>query len=186
MAVLVRLAGPDDAAALAAIYRPFVEQSRISFEEAAPDPAEMARRIAGDRPGFHPWLMAEEDERALGFANSSPFRARRAYRWSVETGIYLAADACGRGVGRALLGALTELLAAQGYVTAIGAIALPNPASVALHEKFGFVPAGTYRGTGFKLGQWIDVGLWQKELAERTAAPAEPQPFAGLFQSERV
>lgn len=143
----------------------------------------MARRIAGERPGFHPWLVAEEDERALGFASSSPFRSRHAYRWSVETSIYIAADACGRGIGRALLSAMTELLAAQGYVTAIGAIALPNPASVALHQALGFVPAGTYRGTGFKLGQWIDVGLWQKELAARAANPAEPCPFAGLLSS---
>jgi phosphinothricin acetyltransferase len=76
---------------------------------------------------------------------------------------------------------LSDLLERQGYVAAIGAIALPNEPSVRLHEALGFVAAGTYRGTGFKMGEWIDVGLWQKDLAPRSEAPAEPQPFEPLF-----
>jgi phosphinothricin acetyltransferase len=179
--VLIRLALPGDAGAIAELYRPYVEQSRISFEEHAPDAEAMARRISGDLPGFHPWLVAEEGGALLSFASSAPFRARRAYRWSVEIGVYLAAAAQGRGIGRSLLGTLTDLLARQGYVAAIGAIALPNDPSVRLHEALGFVHAGTYRGTGFKLGEWVDVGLWQKDLAERTASPAEPLPFDGLL-----
>ena len=178
MAVLIRLAGEADAAALAAIYRPFVEDSRVSFEETAPDAAEMAQRWRGERPGFHPWFVAEEAGRLLGYAASSPFRSRPAYRWSVETGIYLAADAQGRGLGRTLLERLLDLLERQGYVAAIGAIALPNPASVALHERLGFFHAGTYRGTGFKMGKWLDVGLWQKELAPRRLQPVAPRPYA--------
>ena len=172
---------PADAGAIAELYRPYVEQSRISFEEQAPGAAEMARRMAGDCPGLHPWLVAEEGGALLGFASSGPFRARPAYRWSVETGIYLAGAAQGRGIGRRLLEELTGLLARQGFVTAIGAIALPNDRSVKLHETLGFVSAGTYRATGFKLGEWVDVGLWQKDLAPRTASPAEPLPFDGLF-----
>jgi len=136
--------------------------------------------MTGERPGFHPWFVAEQDGRLLGYAASSPFRTRSAYRWTVETGIYLAADAQGRGIGKALLSALLGVLERQGYVAAIGAIALPNDASVALHEKLGFTYAGTYRGVGFKLGQWLDVGLWEKSLAPRRAEPAEPLPFAGL------
>lgn len=178
MAVLVRLADGADAAALAAIYRPYVEGSRISFEEVAPDSDKMAGRIAGELPGMHPWFVAEEDAQIIGYAASSPFRTRRAYRWTVETGVYLAPDAGGKGVGRALLTSLLEVLERQGYVAAIGAIALPNPASVALHEKLGFSYAGAYRGVGYKLGEWLDVGLWQRELAPRLAAPAEPLPFA--------
>ena len=180
MASLIRLAVEADAAELAAIYRPYVEDSRISFEDVAPDAAEMARRLRGDPAGFHPWFVAEEDGCLLGYAASSPFRARRAYRWTVETGIYLAPDAHGRGIGRALLSELLGLLERQGYVAAIGAIALPNPASVALHEKLGFTYAGTYRGVGHKFGEWMDVGLWQKELAPRTDAPAEPLPFGPI------
>ena len=179
--VLIRLAMPADAGAIAELYRPYVEQSRISFEEEAPGAAEMARRMAGDFPGLHPWLVAEEGGALLGFASSGPFRSRPAYRWSVETGIYLAGGAQGRGIGRRLLEELTGLLARQGFVTAIGAIALPNDGSVRLHEALGFVAAGTYRATGFKLGEWVDVGLWQKDLAPRTASPAEPLPFDGLF-----
>jgi L-amino acid N-acyltransferase YncA len=180
MAVLIRLAAEADADAIASIYRRYVEDSRISFEDQPPDAAEMKRRIVGDRPGFHPWFVAEEDECLLGYAASSPFRTRSAYRWTVETGIYLAADAHGRGIGRALMETLLGVLRRQGYVAAIGAIALPNDTSVALHEKLGFTYAGMYRGVGFKLGEWIDVGLWEKELARRTATPDEPLPFGGL------
>jgi L-amino acid N-acyltransferase YncA len=182
MAVLIRLAAEEDSAALAALYRPYVEKSRISFEEIAPDAEEMARRMRGERPGFHPWLIAEEeDRRILGFATSAPFRTRAAYRWAVEIGIYLTSEAQGRGIGRELLSRLLELLEHQGYVAAIGAIALPNDASVALHERLGFAYAGAYRGVGFKHGEWLDVGLWEKELTPRSATPAEPRPFAGLL-----
>jgi phosphinothricin acetyltransferase len=178
MAVSIRLATKQDAAALAAIYTPYVTDSPISFEEVAPDAAEMARRIRGERPGYHPWLLAEENGEVLGYCASSPFRTRPAYRWTVETGIYLRPDAYGRGIGRSLLDAMCELLEGQGYVAVIGAIALPNPASVALHEKLGFARVGGYRGTGFKQGAWLDVGLWQRDLAPRSTQPAEPRPFA--------
>lgn len=181
MARLIRLAVADDAAAIAAIYRPYVEDGWISFEEHAPAASEMARRLTGDLPGFHPWLLAEEDGRALGYAASSPFRARPAYRWTVETGVYLTRQAKGRGIGRQLLSALIDLLERQAYVAAIGAIALPNDASVALHEKLGFTHRGSYAGVGYKFGQWLDVGLWQKELAPREATPREPLGFAPLF-----
>jgi phosphinothricin acetyltransferase len=181
MAVLIRLGAEEDAAALAEIYRPYVEDSRISFEETAPEAAEMARRLRGERPGFHPWLVAEENGRVLGYAASSPFRTRPAYRWTVETGIYLSSDAHGRGIGHKLLSRLLEVLERQGYAVAIGAIALPNEASVTLHEKLGFTYSGTYRGVGFKLGEWLDVGLWQKDLAPRTATPNEPRPYEGLL-----
>jgi len=174
MAVLIRLAGPSDAAAIAAIYRPYVEGSRISFEESAPGGDEMAARMASP---LHPWLVAEEDGRVLGYASSSPYHRRPAYRWTVETSVYVAADVQGRGIGGQLLSNLIELLKRQGFVTAIAAIALPNPISIALHERLGFEPSGTYRGVGFKLDEWTDVSLWQRDLAPRQAAPAEPVSF---------
>ena len=180
MTFAIRPATAADAGAIAAIYGPYCTGSRVSFEEVAPDSAEMARRIAGDRPGFHPWFVAEEEGAILGYAASSPFRARPAYRWSVETGIYLAPGAQGGGVGRALLETMLTALERQGYVSVIGAIALPNPASVALHEKLGFEKVGAYRGTGFKQGQWLDVGLWQKDLTPRSSQPAEPLPYAAI------
>ncbi|HET7575550.1 MAG TPA: GNAT family N-acetyltransferase [Sphingomicrobium sp.] len=168
----VRLATNTDAASIAAIYRPYVERSRVSFEADAPDASEIARRM--EIP-LHPWLVAEEDGRILGYASSSPYHRRPAYRWTAETSIYLAPDAQGRGLGRLLLSSLIELLARQGYVTAIAAIALPNAPSIALHQALGFDQAGTYRGVGFKLGEWIDVSLWQRDLAPRVNAPEEPQ-----------
>lgn len=177
MAVLIRLAGAADAAAIAAIYRPYVEDSWISFEEVAPEPAEIARRM--NRP-IHPWLIAEEDGRVVGYAATSPMRDRAAYRWSVETGLYLVGDAQGRGLGRRLLSAHLDLLERQGFVTIVAGIALPNEASVALHEKLGFALSGIERGVGFKRGRWVDVGRWQKDLAPRTAVPADPLPYSSL------
>jgi L-amino acid N-acyltransferase YncA len=177
MNVVIRLARASDASVIAAIYRPYVEATRVSFEEEAPDAAEIARRM--DSP-LHPWLVAEADERVVGYASSAPYHRRRAYRWTVETSVYLAADAQGRGVGKSLLSALLDLLTRQQYVTAIGAIALPNAASIALHRRLGFALAGTYRGVGFKLDAWTDVSLWQRDLAPRSAIPAEPRPFASV------
>jgi L-amino acid N-acyltransferase YncA len=177
MSASIRLADAADAAAIAAIYRPYVEHSRISFEERAPEAAEMERRMESD---LHPWLVIEEAGELLGYVASSPYHRRPAYRWTVETGIYLAEQARGRGLGRELLSAMIGLLTRQGFVTAIGAIALPNDASVALHEKLGFTRSGTYQGVGFKLGEWTSVGLWQRDLAPRTPSPAEPLPYAGL------
>jgi phosphinothricin acetyltransferase len=174
MEPVIRLATAADASAIADIYRPYVEDSLISFEEVAPDAAEMARRINGNEPGLYPWLVAEDGQRLLGYATSSPFRARRGYRWSVETGIYLIPEAMGRGFGRALLQGLIESLVDRGFVAAIGTIALPNAASVRLHEALGFVHTGTQRKVGFKFGEWIDIGLWQRDLAPRSASPPEP------------
>jgi L-amino acid N-acyltransferase YncA len=178
MTALIRLASEADAAAIAAIYRPYVEESRISFEEEAPDAAEVAQRMTSP---IHPWLVAEEHDRVLGYASTSPMRDRRAYRWSVETGIYLDRAAQGQGIGRQLLSAHLELLARQGFVTVIAGIALPNEPSVALHEKLGFMLSGIERGVGFKLGEWIDVGRWQKDLASRIAASAEPRQYRNFF-----
>jgi len=179
MTALIRLATDADAAAIAALYRPYVEDSRISFEEEAPNAAEVAQRMASP---IHPWLVAEEHGLMLGYASTSPMRNRRAYRWSVETGIYLDSAAQGRGLGRQLLSALLELLQRQGFVTVIAGIALPNDASVALHEKLGFTLSGIERGVGFKLGEWVDVGRWQRDLAPRTATLAEPRLYSCLHQ----
>jgi L-amino acid N-acyltransferase YncA len=171
MAVLIRVADDADAAAIAAIYRPFVETTRITFEETAPDAAEVCRRMSNR---LHPWLVIELEGRVVGYASTSPMRDRAAYRWSVETGLYLEPTAQGRGLGRKLLSAHLQILERHGFVTAIAGISLPNAASVALHEKLGFALAGIERGVGFKLGEWVDVGRWQKDLAVRTASPTEP------------
>jgi L-amino acid N-acyltransferase YncA len=174
--VRLRRASPGDAAAIASIYAPYVEGSAVSFETAAPDAAAMAERIeaGGD---LYPWLLAEDEEALLGYAYASAFRPRPAYRYTVETSVYLAPGAEGRGTGKALYGALIRTLEAQGFAQAIGAITLPNPASVRLHEAVGFVEAGIYRQVGWKMGAWYDVGLWQRALAPAANPPREPKPF---------
>ena len=177
MVGLIRLAGAADAEAIAAIYRPYVEGSHFTFEEVPPSAAAIAARLTNP---LHPWLVAEEDGRVLGYASTAPLRNRAGYRWSVETGIYLAADAQGRGVGLRLLAAHLETLERQGLVTAIAGIALPNEASVALHEKLGFALCGIERGVGFKLGRWVDVGRWQRDLAQRSDAPKEPFSYSSF------
>ena len=175
---LIRLATTADAAAIARIYAPYVAETPISFEESPPDAAEMARRIAGDGRGLHPWLVAEANRGVVGFASASPFRTRASYRWTVETGVYLSPEAQGRGLGRALMQQLLELLTRQGFTAAVAGITLPNDASVSLHAKLGFTPCATYRDTGFKLGEWRTVQVFARDLAPRLNPPSEIRPFA--------
>lgn len=161
-----------DAAACAAIYAPHVEGSPVSFEERAPDAAEMATRI--ERYGAsHAWLVAEREGGVVGYANASTFRDRPAYRWSVTVSIYLAEEARGRGVGRALYGALFDRLRERGFRMACAGITLPNEASVGLHEHLGFELVGVNREIGWKQGAWRDVGWYQLQLAP---APEGPPP----------
>ena len=175
----LRRATPEDAAALAAIYAPYVSGSAVSFETEPPDAAAMRARVeAGGE--LYPWLIAEEDGTQLGYAYASAFRPRPAYRYAVESSVYLTSDAQGRGVGTSLYGALIRTLEAQGFAQAIGAITLPNAPSVRLHERLGFVQAGIYRQVGWKMGAWHDVGLWQRTLAPPTCPPREPIPFAEI------
>ncbi len=173
----VRLANPDDAPAIASIYAPYVTASAVSFETEAPDEAEMRARLeAGGR--LYPWFVAgDADGTIAGFAYAGAFRARRAYRFAVETSVYVDGALQGQGIGRRLYTSLLPLLEAQGFTQAIAAITVPNAASVRLHEAFGFVPAGLYRDIGYKFGEWRSVGLWQLGLAPPAPQPDEPRPF---------
>lgn len=179
--IAIRAAGLDDAGAIAAIYAPHVVDGFATFETDAPDAAAMAARVAAS-DGLYPWLVAadENGDAVLGYAYAGRYQARAGYRWSVETTVYVAGDAQGRGVGRRLYEALIDTLAAQGFAQAIARIALPNDASVALHERRGFRCAGVYRAIGCKHGRWIDVGVWQRRLATPAAPPAEPRRFAAI------
>jgi len=172
----VRAAAADDAAAVAAIYAPYVIETAITFEEEAPDAAAMRRRIESVTERF-PWLVAEVDGAIRGYAYADLFRTRAAYRWTVETSVYVAMGHERRGIGRALYMPLLDMLRDQGYVAAVGALTLPNPASVRLHEALGFEQVGTYRQAGYKLGRWHHVGIWQCELAPRPESPREPRAW---------
>ena len=153
----------DDAAAIAAIYAHYVEHSVVTFEEKAPDTAEMGRRIAATVADY-PWLVAEDEGALVGYAYGRAYHARSAYRWTCETGIYLAHDRRARGAGRALYTALLEALRQGGFVTAIAAITVPNDESTRFHETLGFVEVGRFTGVGFKHGGWQDVGYWQRDF----------------------
>ena len=177
--VRVRMATPDDAAAVRAIYAPFVETTAVTFEAEVPPVAEMAERIRTTIPRF-PWLVAERDT-VVGYAYASTWRSRAAYRWAVETTVYLRDDARGQGIGRAIYEPLLACIRLQGLRLAIAGITLPNPESVGLHEAFGFRPVAVYRACGHKLGAWHDVGFWEVELAARAdAKPPPPVPASTL------
>jgi L-amino acid N-acyltransferase YncA len=153
----------DDAAALLAIYRPIVERTAVSFEETPPGLEEFADRIATLQSDYG-WVVAEYDEGVVGYAHAAPHRIRSAYRFSVETAVYVAQDMRGRGVGHTLYRELIARLGAAGFESAYAGIALPNPASVGLHERVGFTHVGTFPRVGFKLGRWHDVGWWYLPL----------------------
>jgi phosphinothricin acetyltransferase len=174
----VRIASKTDAAAVAAIYAPYVLETAISFETSPPSAAEMAGRISSTLE-THPFLVFDPSDGVVGYAYASAHRERAAYRWSVDLAVYVDRQAHRRGVGRALYAHLFELLARQGYHSAFAGIALPNPKSVSLHEAMGFVHLGTYARVGFKHGAWHDVGWWQRTI--RSGLPdADPIAFATL------
>jgi phosphinothricin acetyltransferase len=163
-----------DAAACAAIYAPHVDGSPVSFEERAPDAEEMAARI--ERYGAsHAWLVAEQEGRVAGYAYATAFNERPAYRWSTSVSVYIAEAARGRGIGRALYGALFDRLRERGFRMACAGITLPNEASVGLHESLGFERVGVNREIGWKDGAWRDVGWYQLELAPAGEGPP-PEP----------
>jgi phosphinothricin acetyltransferase len=173
--VKLRAATLGDSAAIAEIYAPFVTASAVSFETEPPDEKAMRTRIEAGG-GLYPWLVGEaEDGALLGYAYAARFRDRPAYRFAVETSVYLRSGAAGRGLGRRLYEPLLAILEGQGFTQAIAAITVPNEASVRLHESLGFERSGTYSRVGWKLGAWHDVGLWQRPLAEPKARPDEPR-----------
>ncbi len=175
----IRLVTEADAAAVAAIYRPIVESTTISFETEAPDEAETRRRIAETLTAY-PWLVCERDGRIAGYAYATKHRVRSAYRWSVDTSVYVDPKFQRQGIGQRLYRSLFAILTAQGFFNAYAGIALPNPASVALHERVGFRPIGVYKNVGYKLGAWRDVGWWQLALNDYTREPDSLLPLSAV------
>ncbi len=157
---MIRPVTLEDAAAIADIYNYYILHSTITFEEEALVPAEMARRIQSIATRF-PWLVYESEGDIWGYAYATDWRTRSAYKHTVETTVYLKHDATYKGVGSALYAALLQELRARNMHAIIGGIALPNEASVRLHEKFGFVKVAHFKDVGYKFGQWLDVGYWE-------------------------
>jgi L-amino acid N-acyltransferase YncA len=175
----LRAATPDDASAIASIYAPFVATNAVSFETEAPSSREMKARIVAGGNHF-PWLVAvdEDSKVVLGYAMAKTFRPGNAYRFVVETAVYGAGELAGKGIKRQLLGTLLATLTEQNFTQAIVTLTTPNDQLIQLYESGGFRRAGAYREVSYKSGQWLDVGLWQRELAEAGTPPDEPRAFS--------
>ena len=161
----IRRANTADAAAIASIYNHYVQTSTITFEEDLVDTKSMAARIEAVQAMNMPWYVAVERRVTFGYAYAIPWRQRAAYRFASEATVYVAAGRSGRGVGTALYGSLLPALRGLGLHTVLAGIALPNDASVSLHERFGFRKVAHLSEVGFKMQQWVDVGYWQLVLA---------------------
>jgi L-amino acid N-acyltransferase YncA len=164
---MIRDAVAADALRIAEIYNHYVLHTIVTFEEEPVAADEMARRMDEVRAASLPWIVSENAGRILGFAYASKWKGRCAYRFSTEVTVYLDPESGGRGLGSTLYGKLFPMLAERNVHVALGGIALPNPASIALHEKFGMKKVAHLEEVGFKFGAWIDVGYWQRTLPPR-------------------
>jgi phosphinothricin acetyltransferase len=152
---------PRDLPEIAAIYNHYIRTSVSTFEEQQLSDDEVKSRIQKVRDASLPWLVTRRSGAVVGYCYARPWHERAAYRYSVETSLYVVDGASGQGIGTAMYAALLKEIQAKGLKTAIAGISLPNAASVALHEKFGFQKAAHYHSVGFKFNEWIDVGYWQ-------------------------
>lgn len=168
---MIRPVTAADAPALSAIYNHYVLHTVVTFEEEPVADAEMAARIEAVAVRSLPYFAHEEAGAVVGYAYAGPWRARSAYRSSVEASVYVRPDAVGRGVGRGLYGSVVDACRERGLHAVIGGIALPNEASVRLHEALGFEKVAHFREVGFKHGRWVDVGYWQLLLHDDPAVP---------------
>ena len=160
---MIRPACLADANAIAAIYNHYVKTTTITFEEEAVTPGEMAARIESVSAQLA-WLVYERNGEVIGYAYATPWRARSAYRFSVETTVYVDASCARQGLGMQLYTALIAALRGQDIQVVLGGIAQPNPASVGLHERLGFEKVAHFKNVGRKFDQWIDVGYWERQL----------------------
>jgi phosphinothricin acetyltransferase len=168
---MIRNVKIDNAAAICEIYKYYIENTINTFEEEPVSIGEMQSRIE-EVISIYPWLVFEKDGKVVGYAFANRWKSRRSYRYSAESTVYLSKNMTGQGIGRKLYEALISELCTLGIHSVIGGIALPNPASVALHEKLGFETVAHFKEVGRKFDQWIDVGYWELIIknAEQAAA----------------
>lgn len=162
-----------DAEQLLKIYAPIVQNTAISFETEVPSILEFAERISKITSKY-PWVCLEISGVPVAYAYASEHRARAAYQWSVDITAYVSEEHRGRGFGKMLYTSLFERLKKQEFYNVFAGIALPNPASVALHQSMGMKCLGVYQSVGFKLGKWHDVGWWQGKLKDYELDPKAP------------
>jgi phosphinothricin acetyltransferase len=171
--IFIRAAGPNDLAAITRIYAYAVRHGTASFEIDPPDQDEMMRRFEALVAGGFPYLVAERAGALTGYAYAGPYRARPAYRFTVEDSIYVAAEQQRRGIGGALLDRLIAEAESHGFRQMIAVIGdSDQPGSIALHAGAGFRIIGTLDRVGFKFDRWLDCVLMQRALgADATTQP---------------
>ena len=179
---MIRFAREDDLPAMLAIYRPYVEHTTYSFEYTVPSEEEFRTRFLEHTVQF-PWLVWEEDGAVLGYAYAGAPWERSAYRWCAESSIYLAPEAQGRGVGRALYARLEEILTAQGYRMLYALITSENEGSLAFHEALGYRLRVNFEHCGYKHGRWLGVVWMEKQLNPLGAPGAFPEKWSVLFHN---
>ena len=157
---MIRPVALTDAEQICAIYNYYVENTVVTFEEKPVSPSEMSQRIKKVTSSL-PWLVSELDGQVCGYAYATHYRTRAAYKFTVESSLYLAPDRIGQGLGTELLSALLDELRERKLHCVIAGISLPNPASVALSEKFGFRKVAELIEVGWKQDRWVDVGYWE-------------------------
>lgn len=160
----IRPVEPTDAAQIAEIYDHYIKTSVATFETESVDAAQMEKRIGETLAGNYPFLVAEEADGICGYAYGHQFRARAAYRHSVEISVYIKEGFGGKGIASLLYERLFQEISAGDFHAVIAGISLPNEASVRLHEKFGMTQVAHFKEVGFKFDKWIDTGYWQKVL----------------------
>ena len=167
MPSLIRPATSADLPAITAIYDQAVREGTATFELIPPDLTEMTRRFEALQNGGFPYIVAESDGGIDGYVYAGPYRARPAYRFTVENSIYLAASAHRRGIGFALLQALLSECEARGYRQMIAVIGdSANAGSISVHRKAGFEMIGIHPNVGLKFGRWLDTVMMQRALGD--------------------
>ena len=162
---MIRNATLNDTSAICDIYNHYIKNTIITFEEEPLTNEAMQGRIE-EVTATLPWLVFENENNIVGFAYASRWNGRCAYRYAVESTIYLAPNATGRGIGKQLYRELIDILKQQSMHSIIGGVTLPNPASVALHKKLGFKKVAHFEQVGWKFNQWIDVAYWELILGK--------------------
>ena len=178
----IRIANPEDVREILDIYGYYVLNTAITFEYAVPSLQEMLDRMTGIKNKY-PYLVAEMDDKIVGYSYATDFRHRAAYQWSPECTIYIHRDFHGKGIGKKLYQELFKLLRQLGYFNVFGGVALPNDASLALHRNLGFREIGTYENIGYKFGKWHSTMWFQLVLEEHITEP--PLPLK-LSESDRL
>jgi len=168
---VIRPVKPEDAATILEIYAPYILETPVSFEETVPSVEEMASRIEKIRNDL-PFLVCEIDGQIAGYAYASNHRNRSAYRWTKEMSVYIHPLFRRRRIGNALYSCVIEMLKYQGVKSVLAGITVPNPESTGFHEKFGFIKTAEFHATGFKLGQWHNVGWWELDLDPEMKSPS--------------